>query len=115
MMEHYEWWWIIGHLIKQTVNNRYPLPRIDDIFYQLAGSTVFSSLDLAQGYHHIRISEEDAPKTVFRILFGQYQFKVLSFGLTNAPATFQRIMNHVFYKFIGKFVLVYLNDILIFF
>jgi hypothetical protein len=68
-------------LNKQTVKNRYPLPRIDDLFDQLADSTIFSSLDLTQGYHQIRISEEDAPKTAFRTPFGHYQFKVLSFNL----------------------------------
>ena len=102
-------------LNKQTVKNRYPLPRIDDLFDQLAGSTIFSSLDLAQGDHHIRKSEEDAPKTAFRTPFGHYQFKVISFVLTNALSTFQGVMNRVFHKFIGKFILVYLDDILIFF
>ena len=75
-------------LNKLTVKNRYPLACIDDLFDQLAGSIVFSSLDLVQSHHQIRISEEDAPKTVFRTLFGHYQFKVLSFGLTNVPTTF---------------------------
>ena len=89
------------------------MPRIDDLFDQLASSTVFSSLDLAQGYHQIRISEEDASKTGFRTLFGHYQFKVLSFGLTNAPAIFQGVMNRVFHKFIEKIVVVYLDHILI--
>lgn len=101
-------------LNKLTIKNRYPLPRIDDLFDQLAGSYVFSSLDLAQGYHQIRISEEDVPKTAFRVPFGHYQFKVLSFGLTNAPATFQGVMNKIFERYLGKFVLVYLDDILVF-
>ena len=101
-------------LNKLTIKNRYPLPRIDDLFDQLAGSYVFSSLDLAQGYHQIRISEEDVPKTAFRVPFGHYQFKVLSFGLTNAPATFQGVMNKNFERYLGKFVLVYLDDILVF-
>ena len=101
-------------LNKQMIKNRYLLPRIDDFFDQLAGSTVFSSLDLTQGYHHIRISKEDAPKTAFRTPFAYYQFKVLNFELTNAPATFQGVMNRVFHKFIGKFVLLYQDDILIF-
>jgi hypothetical protein len=90
------------------------LPRIDDLFDQLAGSRVFSSLDLAQGYHQIRILEEDVPKSAFRVPFGHYQFKVLSFGLTNAPAIFQGVMNRIFQQHLGKFVLVYLDDILVF-
>ena len=101
-------------LNKLTTKNRYPLPRIDDLFDQLAGSRVFSSLNLAQGYHQIRILEEDVPKTAFRVHFGHYQFKVLSFGLTNAPATFQGVMNRIFQQHLEKFVLVYLDDILVF-
>ena len=100
-------------LNKLTIKNRYSLPRIDDLFDQLAGSRVFSSLDLAQGYHQIRIIE-DVPKTAFGVPFGHYQFKVLSFGLTNAPATFQGVMNKKFQQHLGKFVLVYLDDILVF-
>ena len=101
-------------LNKLTIKNRYPLPKIDDLFDQLAGSHVFSSLGLAQGYHQIQILEEDVPKTAFRVPFGHYQFKVLSFGLTNAPATFQGVMNRIFQQHLGKFVLVYLDDILVF-
>ena len=101
-------------LNKLTIKNRYSLPRIDDLFDQLAGSCVFSSLDLAQGYHQIRISEEDVPKIAFRMPFGHYQFKVLSFKLTNAPATFQGVMNRIFERYLGKFMLVYLDDILVF-
>jgi len=101
-------------LNKLTVKNRYPLPRIEDLFDQLAGAKVFSSLDLSQGYHQIRITPEDVPKTAFRTPMGHYQFRVLSFGLTNAPATFQATMNNIFRQHVGKFVLVYLDDILIF-
>ena len=75
-------------LNKQTVKNHYPLPRIDDLFDQLTSFIIFLSLDLAQCYHRTRIFEEDTPKMAFQTLFGHYQFKVLSFGLTNAPATF---------------------------
>jgi len=100
-------------LNKITVRDRYPLPRIDDLLDKLHGCTVFSSLDLQSGYHQIRISDEDKPKTAMVTPFGQFQFKVLCFGLTNAPATFQRVMNKIFKDQIGKFVLVYLDDILV--
>lgn len=100
-------------LNKITVRDRYPLPRIDDLLDKLHGCTVFSSLDLQSGYHQIRISDEDVPKTAMITPFGQFQFKVLCFGLTNAPATFQRVMNRIFKDYIGKFVLVYLDDILV--
>ncbi|KAJ9519127.1 hypothetical protein QJQ45_007681 [Haematococcus lacustris] len=100
-------------LNKLTVRDRYPLLRIDDLFDKLAGKRVFSSLDLQSGYHQIRITEEDVPKTAFLTPMGQFQFKVLCFGLTNAPATFQRMMNNVFKPLINECVLVYIDDILV--
>ncbi|KAJ9532236.1 hypothetical protein QJQ45_003960 [Haematococcus lacustris] len=100
-------------LNKITIRDQYPLPRIDDLFDQLAGKTVFSSLDLQAGYHQIRIPAEDVPKTAFRTPMGHYQFKVLCFGLTNAPATFQRVMNEAFAEVINDCALVYLDDILV--
>ncbi len=101
-------------LNKVTVQNKYPLPRIDDLIDKMAGAKCFSSLDLASGYHQIRIAEEDVPKTAFSTPFGHYQFKVLAFGLTNAPATFQYAMNNLFASQLGRYVCVYLDDILIF-
>ncbi|KAJ9531535.1 hypothetical protein QJQ45_014992 [Haematococcus lacustris] len=86
---------------------------IDDLFDKLAGKRVFSSLDLQSGYHQIRITEEDVPKTAFLTPMGQFQFKVLCFGLTNAPATSQRMMNNVFKPLINECVLVYIDDILV--
>ncbi|KAJ9509154.1 hypothetical protein QJQ45_001643 [Haematococcus lacustris] len=100
-------------LNKLTLRDQYPLPRIDDLFDRLSGCSVFSSLDLQAGYHQIRITPEDVPKTAFRTPEGHFQFKVLSFGLTNAPATFQRVMNNAFAPVLGKCALVYLDDILV--
>ncbi|KAJ9527669.1 hypothetical protein QJQ45_025946 [Haematococcus lacustris] len=100
-------------LNKLTLRDQYPLPRIDDLFDRLSGCSVFSSLDLRAGYHQIRITPEDVPKTAFRTPEGHFQFKVLSFGLTNAPATFQRVMNDAFAPVLGKCALVYLDDILV--
>ena len=101
-------------LNKITVKNRYPLPRIDDLLDSLGGARYFSSLDLASGYHQIKISPEDVPKTAFRTPMGHYQWRVLSMGLTNAPSTFQQLMNQYFAHVIGKFVVIYIDDILIY-
>ncbi|KAJ9524163.1 hypothetical protein QJQ45_004934 [Haematococcus lacustris] len=100
-------------LNKITLRDQYPLPRIDDLFDKLSGCKVFSSLDLQASYHYIRITFEDVPKTAFRTPEGHFQFKVLCFGLTNAPATFQRVMNDAFATVLGKCALVYLDDILV--
>ena len=83
-------------LNKLTVKNRYPLPRIDDLFDKLHGAKYFSSLGAASGFHQILLKEKDRPKTAFITPFGHYQFRVLPFGLTNAPATFQAVMNRQF-------------------
>lgn len=101
-------------LNKITVKNKYPLPRIDDLLDKLSGCSHFSSIDLRSGYYQLRISPEDIPKTAFRTPIGHYQFKVLCFGLTNAPAAFQAAMNNVLREYLHDFVVVYLDDILIF-
>src|ERR1044071_3127810 len=97
-----------------TIKNKYPLPRINDLYDQLAGSSVFSKMDLRLSYYQIKIRNEDIPKTAFTTRYGLYEYTVMSFGLTNAPATFSRMMNSIFMEYLDKFVVVYLDDILIY-
>ena len=101
-------------LNKLTIKNRYPLTRIDDLFDQVRGASVFSKIDLRTGYHQLRINDEDIVKTYFRTRYGHYEFVVLPFGLTNAPTTFMGLINNVLNKYLDKFVLVFIDDILVY-
>nr|GEX65058.1 putative reverse transcriptase domain-containing protein [Tanacetum cinerariifolium] len=101
-------------LNKLTVKNRYPLPRIDDVFDQLQRTSVYSNNDLRSSYHQLRIQEEDIPKTDFRTRYGHYEFQVMPFGLTNAPAVFMDLMNRVCKPYLDKFVIVFIDDILVY-
>ncbi|GJW14297.1 putative reverse transcriptase domain-containing protein [Tanacetum coccineum] len=101
-------------LNKLTVKNRYPLPRIDDLFDQLQGSCYFSKIDLCSRYHQLRVHEEDIPKTAFRTRYGHFEFTVMPFGLTNAPAVFMDLMNRVCKPYLDKFVIIFIDDILIY-
>ncbi|GJW09555.1 putative reverse transcriptase domain-containing protein [Tanacetum coccineum] len=101
-------------LNKLTVKNRYPLPRIDDLFNQLQGSSVYSKIDLRSGYHQLIVREEDIPKTAFRTRYGHYEFQVMPFGLTSVPAVFMDLMNPVCKPYLDKFIIVFIDDILIY-
>jgi hypothetical protein len=103
------------HALNEVIiKNKYPLPRIDNLFDQLRGTCVFSKIDLRSGYHQLKIRECDIPKTAFILRYGLYEYTVMSFGLTNAPAYFMYLMNKVFMEYLDKFVIVFIDDILVY-
>lgn len=101
-------------LNRQTIRDRYPISRIDDMLDQLSHAKCFSIIDLAKGYNQVKTEDESIQKTAFKTSTGLYETLVMPFGLTNAPATFQALMNHVLKPYLGKFVVVYLDDIFFF-
>ena len=101
-------------LNRVMIKNRYPLPRIDDLFDQLRGARVYSKIDLRIGYHQLRVREADIPKTTFRTRYGHFEFTMMPFGLTNALAKFMDLMHRVFQPYLDRFVVVFVDDILIY-
>jgi hypothetical protein len=97
-----------------TIKNKYPVPRIDDLFDQLKGACIFLKNDLQSGYHQLKIRATDIPKTTFITRYGLYEYTVMSFGLTNAPAYFMYLVNKVFMEYLDKFLVVFIDGILIF-
>jgi hypothetical protein len=101
-------------LNKVTLKNKYPFPRIDDLFDQLRGPRIFSKIDLKSGYHQVRIKDKEINNTALRKRYGHYKFKVVAFGLLNSPTFFMFLMNGVFKEYLDKFVIVFLDDILVY-
>jgi len=101
-------------LNKVTIKNRYPLPRIDDLFDQLQGASVFFKIDLRSGYYKLKIKPDDIPKTAFRTRYGHFEFLVMPFELTNTPAAFMDMMNKIFQPYLDRFVVVFIDDILVY-
>jgi hypothetical protein len=97
-----------------TIKNKYPLPRIEDLFDLMKGASIFSKIDLRSGYHQLKIQQSDIPKTAFRTQYGLYEYTVMSFGLANALAYFMYFMNKVFMKYLDRFVVVFIDNILVF-
>jgi hypothetical protein len=97
-----------------TIKNKYPLSRIEDLFDQMKGASVFSKINLRLGYHQLKIWESDIPKTTFRTRYGLYEYTVMSFGLTNAPVYFMYLLNKVFMEYLDRFIVIFIDDILVF-